>query len=72
MGDGSSGGGAETLLCVRSYRYHLLPTRAQYRRLEAILESQRQLYNAALQERIDCYRKTGDSLSYFDQKRSLT
>ena len=37
-----------------------------------ILESQRQFYNAALQERIDCYQKTGKTLSFFDQCNSLT
>lgn len=42
-----------------TYKYRLLPTRAQHRALERILEDQRQLYNAALQERIECYRKTG-------------
>jgi putative transposase len=36
------------------------------------LRSHQQLYNAALEERIDCYRKTGRSLSYADQCRSLT
>ena len=41
---------------ILTYRFRLLPTRRQYRALEAILESQRQLYNAALQERIGAYR----------------
>lgn len=44
---------------ILSFKYRLLPTRAQHRALERILEDQRQLYNAALQERIECYRKTG-------------
>ena len=30
------------------------------------------LYNACLEERIDCYRKTGESRSYYDQCRALT
>lgn len=37
-----------------------------------ICESQRQLYNAALEERIDCYRKTGKGRTYIDQTISLT
>lgn len=53
-------------------KYRLLPTRAQHRALAAILESQRQLYNAALEERIDCYRKTGKTLTYIDQCKALT
>ncbi len=61
---------------VSSHRqvvYRLLPqTRSTWRWLETVLESQRQLYNAALEERIDCYRKTGKSLTYFDQTKALT
>jgi putative transposase len=41
---------------ILTYRYRLLPTKQQHRSLEAILESQRQLYNAAQEERIDAYR----------------
>jgi putative transposase len=55
-----------------TYRYRLLPTKRQHRALEEILESQRQLYNAALEERIDAYRKAGIARSYFDQCRGLT
>ena len=57
---------------VLTYKYRLLPTRRQHGALRAILESQRELYNAALEERIACYRKTGRSLSYIDQCKSLT
>ena len=42
---------------ILTFRYRLLPTKPQHRALEAILESQRQLYNAGLEERIDAYRK---------------
>lgn len=44
----------------------------QHRALEAILESQRQLYNAALEERIDAYRKAGMTRTYIDQTKALT
>jgi len=57
---------------VLAFRYRLLPTKAQHRALERILESQRQLYNAALEERIGAYRKAGKTITYFDQSRSLT
>ena len=34
--------------------------------------AQRELYNAALEERIDCYRKTGKTRTYIDQCKELT
>lgn len=55
-----------------SYRYRLLPTREQHAALCMILESQRQLYNAALEERIACYRKTGRTITLYDQQKGLT
>lgn len=57
---------------VLSFKFRLLPTRQQHRALERILEDQRQLYNAALQERIDCHRKTGKGRTYIDQAKALT
>jgi putative transposase len=57
---------------ILTYRYKLLPTRRQYAALARICEEQRQLYNAALQERIDCYQKTKRSIGYVDQSKSLT
>ena len=55
-----------------TYRYRLLPSKKQHRVLETILEGQRQLYNAALQERIDAHSKAGINRSYFDQTKALT
>lgn len=57
---------------IRTYRFKLKPTRAQHSRLREALEHSRQLYNAALEERIDCYRKTGRGRTYIDQTASLT
>lgn len=57
---------------VLTHRVRLQPTREQHRALERVLEQQRQLYNAALEERIECYRKTGKTLTDIDQSRSLT
>lgn len=57
---------------IRTYRFRLRPTGAQHNRLRVALEHSRQLYNAALEERIDCYRKTGKGRSYFDQTAALT
>ena len=57
----------------RQVVYRLLPQKARnWWWLDATLEAQRQLYNAALEERIDCYRKTGRSLTFFDQCKALT
>jgi hypothetical protein len=44
---------------ILTYRYRLLPHKSQHRAVERWCESQRELYNAALEKRIDCYRKTG-------------
>lgn len=57
---------------ILSYKYRLLPTKAQHAALNDILEQQRILYNAALEERIDCYRKTGLSRTYIDQCMAIT
>ena len=57
---------------ILTYRYRLLAGRLQYRALEAILEGQRQLYNAALEERIGAYRKAGVTRTYIDQCKALT
>ena len=45
---------------------------ATHCRLDAFLRQQTKLWNAALEERIDCYRKTGNSITAFDQMKSLT
>jgi len=55
-----------------TYRYRLLPSRRQHRALESILESQRVLYNAALEERIGAYRKAHVVRNYLDQTKALT
>ena len=57
----------------RQVTYRLLPQKkSAWRWLERVLEEQRQLYNAALQEREDCWRKTGKTLTWRDQFKSLT
>lgn len=50
----------------------LLPSRGQHDKLRAALDHARNLYNAALEERIDCYRKTGKGRSWQDQYKGLT
>lgn len=55
-----------------TYKYRLNPEKRQHCALERILEQQRQLYNAALEERIEAYRRCGRTISEVDQSRSLT
>ena len=38
--------------------------------MDRLHDLHRHLYNAALEERIEAYRKAGKSISYFDQCKS--
>ena len=55
-----------------TYRYKLKPTKAQYGEFARVLELQRLLYNACLQERIEAWRKAGVSVTRNDQQKALT
>ncbi len=57
---------------IRTLRYPLRPNKAQEAKLEVYLLRCRQLYNAALEQRKDAYRKQGKTLSRFDQQKDLT
>src|SRR5688572_19714078 len=57
---------------IITYRYRLIPTKRQHLVLEAILEDQRQLYNGALEGRIDAFRKVRLTRTYLDQAKALT
>lgn len=56
---------------VRNYRYRIYPRAAETTALREILRLHRELYNAALQERRDAFRKCGVSVSYGDQSAQL-
>ena len=56
---------------IRTYRYPLRPTKEQDKILAHWLASCCDLYNGALQERRDFYRKLGKSITYNDQQLSL-
>jgi putative transposase len=56
----------------RTYRYRLHPTVKQTRVLTRQLDYQRELYNAALEERIGVWRWERRSVSHFDQCKTLT
>lgn len=55
----------------RTYRYRLFPTAAQVEILDRQLGVCCELYNAALQERRDCYRATGKSIAFPAQSSQL-
>ena len=49
-----------------------LLSRQVHENIEDLLVHLKDLYNSALEERISCYQKTGQSLSLYDQMKSLT
>jgi hypothetical protein len=68
---------------ILSFKFRLLPTQRLHAQLAAILETQRRLYNDALAERIDAYRRSvlevergrrakPQTITFFDQTNSLT
>ena len=56
---------------LKAFKYRLYPTKPQVKDLEQTLELCRELYNAALQERRDAYKKAGKSVGLYQQKRYL-
>ena len=56
----------------RTYRYRIYPTVDQRRRLEAHLRFACELYNAALEQRRDAWRRRHQSIGYVAQCRELT
>lgn len=56
---------------ILSYRYRLYPTRAQGAALGEMLGGLCDLYNAALQQRIEAYRRRGLALRYGQQAAEL-
>lgn len=55
-----------------TYQYRLNPSKTQHRALETLLHEQRVLYNAALQERIEAYRRQKKNITLYEQQISLT
>ena len=52
---------------IRTYKYRLKPTKTQAATFESWLRVTRELYNAALEERRDAWRRQRKSISRFDQ-----
>src|SRR5215813_3812809 len=57
---------------TRTYEFKLRLNKSFVDACERELEHSRQIYNAALAERISCYQITGASLGYNEQSRHLT
>jgi len=55
----------------RKVTFKLYPNAREAERLTAWVRLHCELYNAALQERIEAYRKAGKSISYYDQQNVL-
>ncbi|MQA64264.1 MAG: IS200/IS605 family element transposase accessory protein TnpB [Actinophytocola sp.] len=56
----------------RSYKFRMRPTSRQHVALARCVDSHRELYNAALQERRDAWRAKGTRIFYRDQSAQLT
>jgi putative transposase len=54
-----------------SYKYRLYPNRGQRQALDRTLEIHRQVYNAALQERREAWKRCRISIGYVDQAKQL-
>jgi hypothetical protein len=57
---------------IKTYEFKLRNNKCFVEACERELEHSRQIYNAALAERISCYQITGASLGYNEQSRHLT
>ncbi|OGG45115.1 MAG: hypothetical protein A3F84_11860 [Candidatus Handelsmanbacteria bacterium RIFCSPLOWO2_12_FULL_64_10] len=51
----------------RTYKYRLYPNRVQDKALDFLLWQGRNLYNAALEQRVKTYQETGKGISYSEQ-----
>jgi putative transposase len=56
---------------MKAFKYRLYPTRNQREALQFILDRNRELYNAALEERREAWRMSRVSISYNDQSAQL-
>jgi putative transposase len=57
---------------IKTFEFKLRVNNSFVEACERELEHSRQIYNAALAERISCYQITGQSLGYIEQSRHLT
>ncbi len=57
---------------IKTFEYKMRMNEKFKEVCERELEHSRQIYNAALAERIDCYKTTGKGLNFIEQSRHLT
>lgn len=57
---------------MRAYRYKTHLAGTTHRNLAEFPDQQRQFHNATLQERVDCYHKTGETIHFHGQYPLLT
>ena len=55
----------------KTYKFRLYPNNEQKDILQKTLNTCRFIYNIALEDRINCYQRTGKGLSYYDQAQWL-
>jgi putative transposase len=55
----------------KAFKFRIYPTKAQVSRFEQTLALCRELYNAALEERREAYKRRGITLHYYDQQNQL-
>lgn len=58
-------------MLLRNYKFRIYPSKAQRQTIEHHLELCRQLYNAALEQRITAWRSRRKSVSRYDQNNEL-
>ncbi|MGE5446664.1 MAG: helix-turn-helix domain-containing protein [Ignavibacteriales bacterium] len=56
---------------ILSYKYRLFPAKEHIQKLESTLNLCRELYNSALDNRIQAWKKAKYSISYREQQNSL-
>lgn len=57
---------------IRSYRFRIQMSNSLWGRFDSAMAASNQIYNAALEERIQAWQKTRKSITKFDQMKSLT
>ena len=57
---------------IRTYKCRAKLSSSGHKKLSRVFQMCADLYNACLEERIDCYKKTGKSRTYYDQCKALT
>ncbi len=55
----------------KTYKFRLYPNNEQVDILQNTLDTCRSIYNTGLEDRINCYDRTGKSLTYYDQANWL-